>query len=360
VKAVLLAGGFGTRLRPLSCTRPKLLFPLLGRPLVDFQLERLAQSGVDEVVIAVHHMAEILMAEIGDERYGMRIRYSIEQEPLGTGGAIRWARRYIGDEEFLAMNGDVVSDLDLRSLIDFHKSHDAAATIALYEVEDPRRFGVAVLEDDNRIRCFVEKPRDPSVGRAVNAGVYVLTPDVFRYLPEQGACAIERTAFPKLAEEGKLYGFVHKGLWLDVGLPPDYLRANFALLDRQGSFISEEARVSERATVNPPVYIRRGAVIEEDAHIGPYAIIDQGVWVGRGARIEECVVFPFAHIGHHASLRGAIVGEHARIGRWVKVETNCIISDFAKIGDNATLISGVRVCPYKEVRESIFEPRIVT
>jgi mannose-1-phosphate guanylyltransferase len=232
--ALILAGGFGTRLRPLTCTRPKPLFPLGNKPLSEISVERLAESGVVErVIFAINYQAEKIMQYFGDEKYGIEIKYAKEKRPLGTGGPIKNAQNFLDDSPFFVLNGDVIHLIDFKDMLNFHKQRgDALGTIALYPVEDPSRYGAVELDHADRILRFVEKPPpgdEPS--NLINAGAYVLDPEVFDYIPENEPFSIERGVFPIFADQMKLYGYKYNDLWLDVGKPADYLQANMFVLD---------------------------------------------------------------------------------------------------------------------------------
>ena len=363
MKALILAGGFGTRLRPLTCTRPKLMFPVANRPLLDWVIERLSLDGVSTVVLAVNYMADVLSRHFGKSKYGVKILYSRETKPLGTGGPIRKAENLLNDDDepFFVLNGDILSTISYRDLYQRHIEYGARATIALHEVENPSRFGVAVLNGKNQILKFVEKPKpEQALGRLINAGVYVLNQSVFDLIPERQV-SIEKEVFPVLAGNGELFGYNLDGLWVDIGKPEDYIVANRHMLDMVPSKNPAErgSKISSKAQVIPPVAIAKGATIERDAVVGPYVSVGEGVTVGRGTRIENSILFPGAWVDCSTSIKNAIIGEGAIIGRWVKIENDCIVGDHAVIEDNVTLAPNVKVCPSKEVSDSILQASTV-
>jgi NDP-sugar pyrophosphorylase family protein len=365
MKALILAGGFGTRLRPLSCTRPKMLFPIANRPLLDWVLEGLAESGVTKTVLAVNYMADMIKKNFGLSRYGMKLVYASEPKPLGTGGAIKNAEKALNqdDEPFFVLNGDILSSIDYSKLYLMHKNHRSEATIALREVEDPSRFGVAELTGENQIRRFVEKPRkDETSSRLINAGVYVLNHSVFDLMESGKKISIEREVFPKLVHKGSLYGYTFNDLWIDIGKPNDYIDANKLILEeiaKKKAPNGRNVRISSKAKIIPPVAIGSSVVIEEDASIGPYTSIGNNSVVGKGTKIQGSIVFSKALIGNFTSINGAIIGESAVVGDWVKVEDQCIIGDHVLIDDNVTLTQKVQVCPSKEVEASILQPSTI-
>ena len=361
LKALILAGGFATRLRPLSCTRPKMLFPVANKPLIDWTLESLSRCGVETVVMAVNYMAEAIARYLGPTKYDLGIIYSREERPLDTAGPIKRAEEHLRDGPFLVLNGDVISDVDYRELLNYHRRKGGLATITLIEVPDPSRYGAVELDGEGRILRFVEKPEP---GRApsnyINAGIYIFEPDVLDYIPAGRPVSTEREIFPKLAEEGVLYGYRASALWVDIGVPEDYLRANSLLLGRIGGVeMGEDVEVDETAKLLPPTSIGRGVQIGGDSVIGPNTSIAEDVIIGRGCRIENSIIFPGAIIGDHSSIKSAIIGENATLERWVKVEAGSLIGDYVTLCDGVTITGGVTICPSKRVEESILEPRRV-
>jgi mannose-1-phosphate guanylyltransferase len=359
LKALILAGGIGTRLRPLSCTRPKLLFPILNKPLLDWTLQSLAETGVDGATLAVKHMAEVFMQRYGETKYGMKISYSKEKQPMQTGGAIKYAEQLIGHKEpFLVLNGDIFSRIDYKKLLKKHEETNALATIALYRVEDPSRYGTVKLTKKNQITQFVEKaPRGQAPSNLINAGIYVLNPKIFERIPGGRPVSIEREIFPKLAEEGSLFGYIFKEIWMDIGKPRDYLKANRILLDLEENkrTLGKDVKLGEKAKLNDPVIVDSGVEIGQQSKIGPYAIIGRDAVLGKGVILENSVVFSDAVISDYASVKGAVIGEGAIIGRGAKINEGVVIGDCVTIKDNITLSRDVTVCPSKNVTESVPE-----
>ncbi len=358
MKAVILAGGFGTGLRPLSCTKPKL--PVGNTPLLDWTLERLAKSGVKEVIFAVNYMADAFVRRYGGSSYGMKVLYSKETRPLRTGGCIKRAEGLIGHEEpFLVLNGDILTDIIYTDLVKRHKQNDATATVALHRVPDPSRYGIVEMTKENRVQRFVEKPKaEEAPTNLANAGIYVLSPEVFGYIPEGKPISIEYEVFPLLARSEGLYGHDFEGLWVDIGEPQDYLLANRLFLDAQikGGRLEKNVGMGGEVEMKPPIVVGKEATVGEKSKIGPHVAIGEQVAIGKGVRMENSIVFPGATISDFTSIRGAIIGEGAMIGRWVKIEDGCIIGDYAMILDNVTLTQGVSICPSKEVSESVLTP----
>ena len=361
MKALILAGGFGTRLRPLSCTRPKTLFPIVNKPLLQWIFERLAKNGVEEAIVAANRQTEFYIKQQRIPKYGLSIRYSHDppKMPLGTGGSIKKAEKLIGHAEpFLVVNGDIFTDLSYREILERHRERNALATIALCEVEEPSRYGVAEIAEDSRITKFIEKPpKGTTPSSLINAGVYVLNPTVFRYIPEGRTVSMEREVFPKLVEKGVLYGHVFHGLWIDIGKPEEYLQTNKLLLDAMNN--KQKRKSADKFKLMNPVALDKGVSIGEESVIGPYTILGKNVTVGNCVQISDSVIFPDARIDDFSSINGAIIGEGAIIGKKVRISKGCIIADQAKVRDNVSLTEEAAVCPAKEVSENILKSKII-
>jgi mannose-1-phosphate guanylyltransferase len=359
MKALILAGGFGTRLRPLSCTRPKLLFPICNKPLLDWTLENLASSKIDSVILALNYMADMFIDRYGKSKYGMDLIYLKENKPLGTGGPIKNAEEQLGYEEpFLVLNGDILTNIDYSSLTKKHKLNETIATIALHRVDDPKRYGVVDLSDNGHVTSFLEKPSNIGASTLINAGIYVLDQRIFDYIPRNERVSLEREVFPKLAGDEELYGYSFDDLWIDIGKYDDYLAANQLMLRHSKEYQkSEKENLFEMVEIKNPISIDKGVNIGEKSRIGPYVSVGENVSIGKGVLIENSVILPKTTISDFSSIRGGVIGENSFIGRWVKIEDECIIGDYALINDNVTLTRGVTVCPFKEVRESVLTSR---
>ncbi len=361
MKAIILAGGVGTRLRPLSCTRPKLLFPILNEPLLDRTLERLAETGVSGVTLAVKFMAETFMQRYGKLAHGLEISYSLEKKPMRTGGAIKYAEELIGHEEpFLVLNGDIFTTIDYSSLIKKHNKTDAVATLALYRVEDPSRYGTVKLEKNGKVTKFVEKaPSGQAPSNLINAGIYVLDPKIFSYIPAGRPVSIEHEVFPKLAEEGKLFGHEFIELWMDIGKPADYLKANMLMLDieKGKQMVSTGARIGHDVQLSSPVMVGEEVSVGDCSKIGPYTVIGDDASVGSNVTVEGSVVFPLATIEDNAQIKGAVIGEGATIGAGTKIGEGCIIGDYATIHEGIVISKNVTVCHSKDVKENVPESK---
>ena len=349
MKALILIGGFGTRLRPLTCTRPKALFPIVNKPLLQWTFEKLAENGVDEVILAVNKLTEFHIRQQRLSKCGLTVKYSLDppKMPLGTAGPIKKAEKLLGREEpFLVLNGDLITEINYREMLAAHIEGKAVATIALHEAEDPSSYGVAELAGENRIKRFIEKPpKGTEPTKLINAGVYVLSPKIFDYIPAGKAVSMEREVFPRLAEENALYGHKISGLWIDIGKPEDYLQTNKMLLET----CADKQRKNLKFECKNPVALAKGVSIGENSVIGPCVVLGKNVTVGRNVQIRDSVVFEDAKIGDDAVICGALIGEAAQIGNKAKVTEGCIIADHAKVKDGTVLHEKVSVCPAKEI-----------
>ncbi len=322
-------------------------------------MERLAETGVHAVTLAVKYMAEALMQRYGKSMHGIKISYSLEKEPMGTGGAIKYAQEIIGHKEpFLVLNGDIFTTNNYTALISKHKRNNAVATIAICRVEDPSRYGTVKLTSQSRITQFTEKaPPGQAPSNLINAGIYVLDPEIFKYIPARRPVSIEREVFPILAEEGKLFGHEFKKIWIDIGKPADYLKVNRILLDANPKkrLLGKDVNVEEDVKFDDPIMVGAGVTVGQNTKLGPYATIGRGTVLGRNIILGNSVVFPEATISDYASVEGAVVGEGATIGKGAIIKEGCLIGDYATIRDNVLLSRNVTVCHSKEVKENVPE-----
>jgi len=345
----------------LSYALPKLLFPVVGKPLLEQTIEHLSSFGVDEVILAVNYLADQLKDHFGEEHRGVRIRYSLEPQPLGTGGPIAFARHFYNKEEtLLAMNGDILSEIDLNAMMKLHRSGNALATVALHRVDDPTRFGVVRLDEHSRIREFVEKPKlADAPSRLINAGVYLLEREVIERIPEGRKVVIEREIFPDLAKQGRLFGYVHSGTWYDIGDMSDFRNANFQLLMSRATdkvIFGTGASASASAKLTGPTLVGSGAVVEDGANLGPLAIIGRGAHIHKDARVSMSIVFDDVEIGSGASIEDAVIGNRVTIGRDVEIQHGSIIAGHVRILDSIRVTHDVYVHPYKEIDHDIMKP----
>ena len=358
---MILAGGFATRLRPLSCTRPKTLFPIVNKPLLQWIYERLTKNNIQEAILAVNGLTAFYIKQQKIPKNGLNIKYSIDppKTPLGTGGPVKNAEKLIGHTEpFLVLNGDIFADLSYTEILKKHEKRGNIATIALCQVKDPTRYGVAEIAGNCRITRFVEKPAKGIASiNLINAGIYVLDPKIFQYIPKGKTVSMEREIFPKLVQEDELYGHVFQGLWMDIGKPQEYLETNKILLKSQTKM--QKTKTTSKIQLKNPVAIEKSVHIGTKSTIGPYTVLGKNVTIGKNVQISQSVILPDAKIDDNAIIYGAIIGEDAKIGRKVKINKGCVIGDKAKIRDNITLAKKVTVCPVKEVTENILKSKII-
>jgi mannose-1-phosphate guanylyltransferase len=326
VLSVILAGGFGTRMRPLTLHRPKPLLPLMNEPMLD-RLVRGMPGEVDRVVLAVNYMADAIRAHLGEVDLGVRVEVVEEAEPLGTGGAFRNALGdSLGDEAFLGMNGDVVASLDMGEMLRAHDAHGGAGTIALWPVDDPSAFGVVETGADGRIVSFQEKPpRGQERSNLINAGAYVLRADLLGSIEKGKPASIERDVFPRVLDRG-LYGHRFGGFWLDAGTPQAYLQAHRELLWRRMPRRPRSLEAPRTARVLRPCLFGRGVRLGAGCEVGPYAVLGDGCTVAQGAHVTDSVLLPRASVGARASVVRCILGEGASVVDGGRVE-DAIVED---------------------------------
>jgi mannose-1-phosphate guanylyltransferase len=356
MQALILAGGEGTRLRPLTTTVPKPVVPLVDRPFIRFMVDWLQTHGVDDVVMSCGHLASGVRNVLGDgTALGIKLRYVEEPRPLGTGGALKYAQQLL-DERFLMLNGDVLTDLDLTAQIAEHDRTGARATLALTPVEDPTNYGLVRTADGGAVTEFVEKPAPDQIDtRNISAGVYVLEREAVLGLlePDQPA-SIERDVFPKLVGEG-LYGCVSDGYWLDIGTPQRYLQATFDILEgtvgtnlveRMGQgFLCIEQNVDNAGRIIPSALVESGCRIAENARIGGRVVLEHGVTVGENTVVERSVVMQGTEIGANCHISGCIVGGGVRIGDGCTVDRMSVVGEGATIGAGNVISNGARLFP---------------
>lgn len=361
MQAVVLVGGEGTRLRPLTLDVPKPALPLVDRPFIGFIVDWLARHGVDDIVMACGFRAEQLRAALGDEiRGGPRIGYLEEPEPLGTAGPLRLAaERGLLADRFLALNGDVLADLDLGALIELHEARDAVATLALHPVEDARHYGLVrreggprelggeATEDGGVVLGFVEKPEPQQIDTdEISAGAYVLDRSVVDLIPAGRAVSIEREVFPRLVGQG-LYGRRLEGYWADIGTPERYLQASWDILE---GTVQTGVAASE-----PGVWVDADARISEGAVVGPRAVVRGGCDVGDGARVVESVLLDGCSVGPRARVEGAILGKRVSVGEGSEITEGSVIGSGASIAAGA-VVEGARIQPRESVDASAVAP----
>jgi mannose-1-phosphate guanylyltransferase len=352
VKAVILAGGEGTRLRPLTLRLPKPTAPIADRPLLHHQLDLLKRAGVREVVFSVAYQPERIQAVFGDgSAFGTKIHYAVEDAPLGTGGAVKNAEPHL-DTTTIVFNGDILIDVDLAAVVAEHQRTHAAATIVLTPVENPSAYGLVETDADGRVKRFTEKPKDPSqiTTNNINAGIYILETRTLGLMPEGVNYSIERGFFPALLATGDLVrAHVHGGYWIDIGTPEKYLQVHRDILSerlrvdlhgvrRDGGWIHPEATVDKAARLQGPFYLGRGCEVMANASVGAGAVLVANVQVAEGAHVADAVLWEGCRLGPESRVEGALlaadvlVGAHARVGAGAVLGTGSVVSDYSRTG----------------------------
>jgi mannose-1-phosphate guanylyltransferase / phosphomannomutase len=374
VKAVVMAGGEGTRLRPLTSNQPKPMVPVVGKPCMEHILELLRRHGFEDVVVTVAFLPQAIRAYFRDgETLGMNVEYSVEESPLGTAGSVRLASDAL-DETFLVISGDALTDIDLQELVAFHQEREAAVTIALKSVENPLEFGIVVTDEDGRIERFLEKPSWGQVfSDTINTGIYVLEPEVLRHIPDDRPFDFSKELFPLLLEMGRpMYGYVCDGYWQDIGNLDQYRQANFDALDgrvqleipgirlRGNIWIGETVELEDLDVVEGPAFLGANCRIAADATVGPYSVLGPSVTLRERARTARSVIDASTHIGRSSLVEGAIIGRSSDIRAHVRIHEGVSIGDNVTIGSESVVMPGVRIYPYKEVESGsqIFESLI--
>jgi NDP-sugar pyrophosphorylase family protein len=348
MKAVILAGGEGTRLRPLTLSAPKPVVPVVDRPFLRHQLDLLAGAGIHEVVFSLAYRPERIQAVFGDgSAFGFKIHYAVEDSPLGTGGAVKNAEPFL-DERTVVLNGDVLSDLDLPAVVAAHDARKASASIVLAPVPNPAAFGLVETDPDGRVRRFLEKPKPEEITTdTINAGVYVLETRVLELIPPAVRHSIERAFFPALLARGDLVlGPVHRGYWIDIGTPEKYRQVHRDILAgrfpvaldaeaRGGGWVHGTARIEEGAELAPPFYVGPACRVESGGRIGPGSVLVEKVHVAPGARVEDSILWAGCDLGPDSSVEGALLGPGVRVGRSASVKDavlgeGSVVSDFSR------------------------------
>lgn len=340
MKAVILVGGEGTRLRPLSYILPKAMMPVLGKPFLEHLISRLRAHRVDEIVLALSYKAQLLMDHFGDgSRLGVRLHYCLEDPPLGTAGAVKNAARYLDGSVFV-LNGDIFTDLDFSAMLEFHRARRSEVTIALTPVEDPSTFGVVEADASGRVVGFVEKP--PS-GQAktnmINAGVYIVEPDIVELVPDRCFYMFERNLFPQcLDEKMAFFAYPMNDYWIDMGTVERYRQLNCDLIrgrSRQvtgypGMHVGQDCVLDSRARLEAPLFIAEGCVVEGRAELKGPVVMGKNCRVGSGAVVEGTVLWSDVQVGETAVVRDCTVATGCRIAEGVEVEGKTIIEDYPR------------------------------
>jgi len=351
MKAILLAGGKGTRLRPLTIHTPKPIVPIFNRPFLHYQIDLLKQvPEIDEVILSLNYQPRRIEEIFGDgAEVGIKIQYVVEPVPLGTAGAVKYA----GDkltESVVVFNGDVMTALDLGAVIRLHRERQARATIVLTPVEDPSAYGLVETDADGSVQRFLEKPGPGEITtNRINAGIYVLEPDTFDRIPSDVSWSIERSYFPSLIERRETFvAYTYDGYWIDIGTPDKYAQvhrdimdgrfqaAPFAGMPAPRTSIAGDARIEEGAQIAGPCFIDEGVLVKAGARVGPYAVLGRQTQIEEAAVVEQAILWSNCRVGSHAVVRDAVLGRQCHVGR------NATLDGGAVLGDKTTLTDYTR------------------
>lgn len=351
MKALLLVGGRGTRLRPLTIHTPKSIVPIFNRPFLTYQIELLKQiPDLDEVILSLNYQPRRIEEMFGDGReLGVKLRYVVEPTPLGTAGAVRYAGESLRGP-VIVFNGDVLAQIDLAAVVALHQQRRALATIVLTPVENPAAYGLVESDAAGNVRRFLEKP-DPSdiSGNTINAGIYVLEPSTFDRIPKDTAWSIERSFFPSLIERGEPFvSYVSKGYWIDIGTPEKYVQAHrdimngvymappFGAACRSTTIVEPGARVEPGVELVGPVYVDEGAVIKAGARVGPYSVVGRQCQIAEDALVEDTILWPNTRVEQHAVVRGSVLGRACYVGHDATIDGTVLgdksaITEFSRL-----------------------------
>ena len=366
MKACIMCGGAGTRLRPLTFKHPKPSIPILNKPSVLHLIEHLSREGFNEIVMTLGYMGERIEEQLGDgHMFGVHIDYVYEKEKLGTAGGVKNAVQYLKDEPFIVLGGDHVLNLNLREMYRFHETNDALVTIGLISIDDPREFGIADMDINNRIHRFLEKPKSGQIfSNLASTGIYVCDPSIFEWIPENKKYDFAKDLFPSLlATDEKINGVLVRGKWTDVGSSAAYRQAQRWMLDAlpgttiEGNFTTRNARIKgplsignnvsigSNSSLVGPIVIGEYTTIGDNVLIGPYSVIGSNCNIDNNAKILSSYLFDNVSIGKDSNISGGVVADETIVGENCFLENGTVIGHKVIIGNNSTIHSGVKVWP---------------
>lgn len=340
LKAVILVGGPGTRLQPLTDDRPKSVMPVLNKPFMEYTFAYLKKYGIEDIILTLNYLPDVIREYLGDgSRYGVRLIYCYEKEPMGTAGAIKNVEEYL-DDTFITLNGDVFTDLDLNDMLSLHRNKKATATISLQWVNDPSAFGVVETDDNRRVKRFIEKPPlAEATTNWINAGIYVLEPEVIKYIPENTHYMVERGLFPALLDmDAPVYGYPFRGYWLDMGTPDTYFSLNRDLLSENtmSPFTAAagmlhvqygvDCDIHSSARISAPVLIGNKCLIGRNVTITGPAVIGNDCTVENGATVVDSLLWNNVRIGAGTALKHCIIGSNVSIGAEQQIKDSIVTS----------------------------------
>ncbi len=354
MKAVIMAGGEGSRLRPLTCDLPKPMVPVLGRPVMEYIAGLLHKNGMDQVAVTLQYLPKVITDHFGDgSRFGLEMRYFVEESPLGTAGSVRNTGDFL-DSDFLIISGDAVCDFDLLEAVKFHRERGAAATLLLNRVGVPLEYGVVVTDGDGKILRFLEKPGWPQAfADTVNTGIYILSPECLELIPKDRPYDFGKELFPlMLSKEMPLYGYCADGYWCDIGDIGAYSRCHRDMLDGRVSLeLPRSHEVDTDCKIDSPIFVGEGVRIADGAHLGPYTVLGDGAVVGAGARVARSILHEGAAAGSHSELKGAILCRGAAVKKYGSMFEGTVLGSGSVVGDSSLVRSGVKIWPEKHIAD---------
>lgn len=367
VQSIIMAGGEGSRLRPLTCNRPKPMVPMLNRPVMEYAVELLKRHGIKEIGVTLQYMPQEIQNYFGDgSGFGVNMAYLIENTPLGTAGSVKNAQGFLRDT-FVVVSGDALTDFDLTEAIRFHREKGAMATLVLTPVEIPLEYGVVITENSGAIRQFLEKPGWGEVfSDTVNTGIYILEPEVLQYIPENTKFDFSKDLFPFLLRENMpLYGVSLRGYWCDIGNLKQYQEAHFAAMEGRvgikvraasagdGIYTGENCRIDPAAMIKAPVFIGDNCHIGQGAQVGPYVVVGSGCRVDSHASIKRAVIWNGSHVGKQAEIRGAVICDRVIVKDGAAVFEGAVIGEESIIEENARVKPNTNIWPHKLVEKGV-------
>lgn len=360
IRTIMMAGGKGTRLRPLTLVRPKPMIPLVNKPIIEYTIDRLKKSGFNDIILTLNYMSTNIKNHFKDgSEFDVDIRYSVEKWPLGTGGSVKKAEKYI-DDTFMVVSGDVLTDINFKDVVKFHKEKGAIATMVLTEVEDPTHFGIAVMDKNNKVTEYLEKPSpEEAFSNVANTGIYIFEPEIFDFFDgKEGEVDFSKDIFPEvIKQDAGIYGYVFNGYWNDIGRPETYLEATYDILDQKmkqnfyktkieegigkigNIWVGENVSIDKRARIEGPVVIGNNCTIEAGCKISRGSVIGDNVSIGKDVNIDGAVLLSGSIIEDNSFLTGCIIDTKCMIDKNTVVENGVVTGSLVEIGRNSIVRS---------------------
>lgn len=366
MKAVIMAGGKGTRLRPLTCNLPKPMVPLLDKPCMEYMIELLKKHGITEIAVTVQYMPDVIRSYFGDgSEFGVKLHYFEETTPLGTAGSVKNAQSFL-DERFIVISGDALTDFDLKQAEQFHEEHNSLATMILTRDEHPLEFGVVMTDEHNKVVRFLEKPEWGEVfSDTINTGIYILEPEVLDQIEYNQVYDFSQQLFPKLLEDQQpLYAYISDGYWSDIGSLKQYRQTQFDMLNHlvdvdicgtmhaPGIYLGNNVRLEPSAQMTGPIYIGEATVVEDHVQIGPYSIIGRHNTIQQHSSISHSVIWDYNHLGRHNELNGTIFTSHIQSEGCSYFQEGSVIGEHCIIDTKVSIQQNVKIWPSKLIREN--------